>query len=502
MKVDRLRLDVERPGAAGAPPTIEPVTVAALRGPGDNCTMVVPVVLAADGRPSVVVKAGSTRAAAELREPGRYVMLGMVGGRWDKSIGADAAGIAKKIGIAELAEEIGATAVKGGAFTLGDRLTATMPSISTEADLAVGVLARVSADATPTGDHSGMEVVGLMKPVALEPRDALARSRRGELGEGARFEAYTRRFLDKLGFVPELDAYVFDLPPALRKAFDTRGLGAPLDPRKLAATDESESAGEAAHAGAAPPPPPAALAAAVKDVAFLSASAVPVPELGATMFDAQTDHVSIGDDGARTLLGKAHPNQLLHVPHDLAKLVRYVVDPARGPLVALEPIERPLLAAKGTVLAGELAYPDEDHRLVRPELPELVVPLGLDASQGLEALRKQAAQIDGPARAKAVVDAALAGEGASAKALGAPTFASPGQSDLRLHFYAAELPADVSKAALVPIGDALARARRGELDAGAEATLLRLADAIGWIPSLGMHVDAARKLAGLAGDEG
>ena len=226
MKVDRLRLDVERPGAAGAPPTIEPVTVAALRGPGDNCTMVVPVVLAADGRPSVVVKAGSTRAAAELREPGRYVMLGMVGGRWDKSIGADAAGIAKKIGIAELAEEIGATAVKGGAFTLGDRLTATMPSISTEADLAVGVLARVSADATPTGDHSGMEVVGLMKPVALEPRDALARSRRGELGEGARFEAYTRRFLDKLGFVPELDAYVFDLPPALRKAFDTRGLGA------------------------------------------------------------------------------------------------------------------------------------------------------------------------------------------------------------------------------------------------------------------------------------
>ncbi len=78
-----------------------------------------------------------------------------------------------------------------------------------------------------------------MKPVLLSVDEAFAQARSGEISEGPRFAAYARRSLDKLGFIPELKAYVFDLPPALKAAFKqngTLGNGDPVDPRKIIAT--------------------------------------------------------------------------------------------------------------------------------------------------------------------------------------------------------------------------------------------------------------------------
>lgn len=493
MRVENLSLEIERQGQ------VSQVQVPALCGMGHNCTMVTAVLLDAEGRPNLLIKGGNTRAAHTMR--GRaYVSGGMIGGRWDLNVGADPAGIAKKVGIAEVAEEVGARVLKGGAFSLGERLVPTMPSASTEADLPVGVIARLDPAATITGDGSGMELVGLMKQVVIPVGEALAASRQGEISEGGRFEAYTRRFLDKLGYIPELDAYVHDLPPALQKAFQqhgTLGLGAAVDPRKLDVEAGHESAADISHAptGAAKP---LAQASQVNGVSFVETNAVQIPGFG-VMYDAKTDHAVIGEDGQASLIGKVHPNQVLHVDHDLAKVAVYYLDPLRGPMVKLEPIERPVMAAKGTALADQIAYKNENYALVRDDLVEVKVPLPLPITLSPSELQQASAQLDIPKIAQDGVSQALSARGVKAElsTLGSPVFASPGQSDLQFHFFAARLSSPPSAGEhFLPLGEALRAVRtEGVGDAGTEAALLRLADALGWVPSLGMTLKRARKLA-------
>jgi hypothetical protein len=457
--------------------------------------------LDAQGQPNLLIKGGNTRAAHTMR--GRaYVSGGMIGGRWDVNIGADPAGIAKKVGIAEVAEEVGAQVLKGGAFSLGEKLVPTMPSASTEADLPVGVIAKLDAGTSITGDGSGMELVGLMKQLVLPADQALAASRKGEISEGGRFEAYTRRFLDKLGYVPELGAYVFDLPPSLRAAFKqngTLGLGAPVDPRKLSVEGGHESAADISHAPSGAPAP-VANAAAVNGVKFLETQAVQVPDFG-VMFDAKTDHAVLDSSGQTTLIGKVHPNQILHLDHDLAKLAIYYQDPMQGPMVRFEDVERPIMAAKGTVLADEIAYKNENYALVRKDLAEVKVALPLPTTLSPDELQAKAKDLDTSLLAAKQAKLALKERGIDAELtkLGSPVFASPGQSDLQFHFLAAELqapPAD--KRGFIPLSEALRLVRtEGQGDAGTEAALLRLADALGWVPSLGMSAQRAKKLAGL-----
>lgn len=495
MRVENMTLEIDRLG------TVSQVQVPALCGKGHNCTMVTAVLLGEDGQPNLLIKGGNTRAAHTMR--GRpYVSGGMIGGRWDMNIGADPAGIAKKVGIAEVAEEVGAQVVKGGAFSLGDKLIPTMPSASTEADLAVGVIAKLDPGTQITGDHSGMELVGLMKQVVMPVGEALDASRKGEISEGGRFEAYARRFLDKLGYIPELGQYVFDLPKQLQSAFEkhgTLGLGAPVDPRKLAVEPGHESADEVSHAPKTPPKA-AENAAAVNGVQFLETKAVDVPGLG-VMFDAKTDHAVFEKGGQTTLIGKVHPNQILHMDHDLAKVAVYYEDPMRGPMVRMSEIDRPVMAAKGTALADEVAYKNENYDLVRRDLTEIRIELPLSSELSPEAIQTKANQLDIQALAFAQAEKSLAESGLKiqVQGLGSPVFASPGQADLQFHFFAAKLdapPADASE--FVPLSQALRLVRvGGQGDAGTEAALLRLADALGWIPSLDMSVGRARKIAGL-----
>ena len=79
-------------------------------------------------------------------------------------------------------------------------------------------------------------------------------------------------------------------------------------------------------------------------------------------------------------------------------------------------------------------------------------------------------------------------------ALGAPTTASAGQSDLKIHFYAVAEPQGAANANYIPLSEALQRCREGQGDAQSEASLLRLARQLEWIPGLQMSVDQARKL--------
>jgi len=88
--------------------------------------------------------------------------------------------------------------------------------------------------------------------------------------------------------------------------------------------------------------------------------------------------------------------------------------------------------------------------------------------------------------------------------LGAESFASPGITDEKVHFRAAELPLDVRRApkgdgsvmeegtrvVVLPLREAIAACRRGDIpDMKTELALLRLADAIGYLPALDRFVD-------------
>ena len=88
--------------------------------------------------------------------------------------------------------------------------------------------------------------------------------------------------------------------------------------------------------------------------------------------------------------------------------------------------------------------------------------------------------------------------------LGAESFPSPGITDEKVHFRAASVPLDVrrkpsgdgsvmeegTRVVVLPLAEAIAACRRGDIpDMKTELALLRLADAIGYLPSLDRFVD-------------
>jgi len=92
---------------------------------------------------------------------------------------------------------------------------------------------------------------------------------------------------------------------------------------------------------------------------------------------------------------------------------------------------------------------------------------------------------------------------AAVERLGAESFPSPGITDEKVHFRAARVPLDGrlepsgdgsvmeegTRVVVLPVEDALAACRRGEIpDMKTELALLRLCDAIGYLPALGRFV--------------
>src|SRR5207244_4059853 len=93
----------------------------------------------------------------------------------------------------------------------------------------LGVLS--NEDGRVVGDGAGLEVAALMKPVDLSIAEALQRIDSGAIRENARARVALGRGLDKIGFVPQLNAWVRDLPKGLRERFDNLGLEETYDPR-------------------------------------------------------------------------------------------------------------------------------------------------------------------------------------------------------------------------------------------------------------------------------
>lgn len=458
-----------------------------------RCAMMPLFVLGADGTPRLVLKGGDTRASRTLRGHD-YVSTGMVGGRLDHA-GVDLA----RIGLGEIAEEVGGVPVPESLRRLGHWATATMPNESAERDAYFGCLI-AERQGSITGDGTTMEAQSLLQRITLDVRDGLRWMTEGRIGEASRAQVGYARALDAMGYLAELGCYVWELPLELVARYDTLGLGEPVDPRPVAA---------AARESAAPPQGPPKepeksanpMASRINDVRFEPGGTVDplAGELpGGELFNGRSSHVaSVG--GAAQVVG-SYPNTLLHLNYDYAKCAVYYVDPQRGPMVMMTRAERPAL------LAGELAEPEADpadrRALTRRDLLETRVDLPavtVDPATGTVSGEVPPEQLPELSRqlARQAVQAQLEGLGVSGRPaeLGCPSLASPGQCDVQYHFYGVEVAPPSDARAFVPLSEAIALCRRdGEGDAHTEALLERLAQRLGWIPTLQLWKDAVPTL--------
>lgn len=392
-------------------------SVEILSGPGHDVSIVATFTLAPDGTLSAIFKGGDTRPARTLRRE-PYVKIGTIGGRLDHPV-LDATQIAAE----EVAEEVGAEITSGSLTRLGSHPSPTMPDESTEADryyFALVTFGGVQAQ----GDAGGLELPGLLHPVSLDIPAALRAMDAGRIGEAARARVAYGRALSKIGYSPRLGGFV-DEPD-----WDTLGLGPVGDPRPLARPP-----------GELPRP-----TLSVAGVSILVEKEI-VLRNGLRMLDARASHLA--EDGAR--LGQRFKMQFLSVPYDRAKVILFGLDATGRPHVHLEPRLR----------WGMLVKRDLLGKVGRPEVRDLLdLPVPPDDA------------------AEAVADALRS---PNVEPLGAPSEASPGQSDLRHHFFA--LQTEV-RSSMVPLREAIRAFRAGEGDAASEAALLRLADRLGYIPEL------------------
>lgn len=405
-----------------------------LSGPGHDVVIIAALMIDPDGRPHLVFKGGDTRPARTLRgEP--YVKIGSIGGRLDHvGVGSSATAVL------ELAEETGAEVQAGLLFPLSQAASPTMPTHSTEADQYYAAIVQFPEGARPVGDGGGMELSELLRPIAFSARDGLMAIDRGAIGEGARARVAATRALCALGYVPALGCWRSELPERIQGRFDPLGLvtqapaALPRAPMNLPAPS-AETVVVGCH---------------LEDEQVIDAGE------GLVFRNAWASHLGPGGE----VVGRPYRIQFLHVPQDLAKVVRYAKDPVYGAQVALQRRRRVPLAIKALALQAEL-----QNGWVQP------VPLDVEECWvGAGDPRAVHAELTRWAKGAALVQ------------LGAPADASPGQSDLRYHFYAQEVGPESD---LVPLAQAIRLLRQGEGDAAAECALYRLADFLGYVPELG-----------------
>ena len=413
--------------------------VGILNGPGHDCAAVAAVVLDPQSRPYMVLKTGDARMSRVLRHD-NYLKWGCVAGRLDKQ-GASA----PKIALAELTEEVGGEVVANSFQPIGSWLTPTQPYESSECD--ANFFSLVKLGAAPKGDGGGMEVEGLIGPLFLKFQDGFAAMEDGRVGDAGRAMTLYRRCSDWMGYVPELDRWVYD-HPKLSARYTTLGLGAPQDPRK-------NGQSLAIPANFVPHGP----AAAIDGAAWTQMQEVKL-DAHSKMLDGQTRHTA-----GNQAQGEAFNNQVMTSDYDRAKVVTYTVDPEKGPLVRLIQSPRPIAVIKASELKAE-------HQADRQENASL---MQLDVDD-VKFARGSSPQD--------LYDTPL-------QKLGEPCGASSGQSDIYYHFYARH----TKKAPeMIPIAQAIEKCRNGQGDAQTEALLLRLCRQLHWLPTLDLSVEQAQQL--------
>ena len=424
-----------------------------VHGPGHHISAIAALVFDPHGTPYATLKSGDTRLARALRaEP--YVATSGIAGRWDKK-GASAADIV----LGELAEEIGGHPIEGTFRRLGDSLSPTMPFESTESD--EYFTAAVKIDASPYGDGGQMEVVGLIGPVFLDPTAAIMAMDSGEISDAARARTMFGRAWDAIGYLPDLGMYVHDFPE-LENRFDTLGLGPANDPRELAA------------ASAIPPEraPDGTLASKVNSVKVDSIHRIPLGE-DLEMVDARIQHAAW--DGAKQVsLPPVFSSQYLRTDYDRAKVAVYYLDPKNGPMVEMTPQARPALA-----------FAPGEPKVVRRDLRDLKVA---------KLAKNRERPFIVPDRATPLLQTDWVRQAVGNPCAGLPhrlaqhSAASSGQSDLFYWSYSCRIdpPEASDRKNFFTLADAIRLCRSGHGDAQSEATLLRLATHLDWLPQLGM----------------
>jgi hypothetical protein len=353
---------------------------------------------------------------------------------------------------------------------LGSKLMATMPGESTEADAYHTIVLRRFGHVGNGSEQDAADTCKLMSP-----KDAFAAMDAGRVADGARTRVAYSRALSRLGFLPQLgDVSVAALPPALSARYKTLGLG-PLQPpstrqRMVPATTPGDSSA-------------ASRPAAIDGLSIVSKDHVKVSDHH-SLVTMEVSNVSHDRADRSTPVGHAYSNELFHTDYDLAKVAIYYMDPKLGPMVRMEPVERPVMAIKGTNLVAECRYKDENVDLVREEAPE--VRVAVDEAVGSSS-ETAAASVREELRRR--------GLAVEPRKLCEHTDASGGQTDLRYHFYAAQVPPPSATDGFVPLSDAIQMCRQGQGDVATESLLISLARSPGvdWIPELGMTVADARK---------
>ncbi len=406
-----------------------------VHGPGHHSTAMAALVFDRELRPYVILKTGDARLSrADREEP--YVQDGFVAGRMDKE-GMDSSGVV----LAELAEEVGAEVVPHTFRPLGEELTPTMPLESTECD--AYYLAAVHLVEKPLGDGGKMEVPALIGAKLVEPKLAISLMDEGKVSDAGRARTLYGRGFNAIGYLPELGLFVQDVP-ALLERYDTLGLGVVQDIRSplVRSTLPSEESADPR------------LEAQVNDVTWTAHREIRLSQ-SHTMIDALTRH-AVSQNGKVTPLGEEFTSQYLKLNYDRVKMASYYRDPVKGPMVKLLEQPRPALA----FAPGKL-------RIIRRDVADLAF------------LRERPVE---------------PGELKEAKQLGRQSGASSGQSDLYYQYWAKEVPAPERPLGegFVPLAEAISLCRSGHGDAQSEALLLRLADELHWIPTLGMSVEDAR----------
>lgn len=423
-------------------------------GPGHHISSMAALVFDAQGRPCATFKTGDTRLSRQQRGA-PYVATSGIAGRWDKK-GHSAGAIV----LDELSEEVGGQVVEGTFRRLGQALSPTMPFESTECD--EYFMAAVDIVSDPQGDGGSMEVPGLIGPVFYSPQDAIKAMDSGAISDSARARAMFGRAWDSLGYIPSLDMYALD-NPGLLSSFDSLGMG-PLTDLRGRVEGETSLPAPRVRDGSESSRIDSAEVVSSEEVAL---------ESGRAMVDARIRHAIRGQGP----VGGDFASQYLKLGYDRAKVALYYIDPDLGPMVEMAPQVRPALAfAPGSPLVK------------RRDLRDVPVPRTLDAMITAGVVEKMFGRLGSLAPGNA---------------------ASSGQSDLFYHYFACQVqPPRVSPSTptsgnsnpgassdYLPLSQAILLTREGHGDAQTEATLLRLADRLEWIPQLGMSREQALELA-------
>ncbi len=197
---------------------------------------------------------------------------------------------------------------------------------------------------------------------------------------------------------------------------------------------------------------------------------------------------NVYDDGTRSA---TYPCDIVSRPHpDAAAIVLYEIDAARRVRVVLKKGLRPPVYLRKDKPG---LTPDRQRYLM---LVEMIAGV-LEAEDGVAGVVSRAS-------AEAWEEAGFRLEEEAVEPLGAEAFASPGVTDEKVFFYAGRVSAEEGKepqgdgsvmeegteVVILELGEAIRQCRDGRIaDMKTELALMRLCDALGYLPQLGMFKD-------------